>query len=83
MDPNTAVIVNVVVALVGFAGVVVALMLLITRWKWHVFLALLLPLHATPLPMDRAQRQPDFPLPAAPRSVHARPSRRRDLRTAQ
>lgn len=44
MDPNTAVIVNVVVALVGFAGVVVALMLLITRWKWHVFLALLLPI---------------------------------------
>jgi GntP family gluconate:H+ symporter len=44
MDPNTAVIVNVVIALVGFAGVVVALMLLITRWKWHVFLALLLPI---------------------------------------
>jgi len=44
MDPSTAVIVNVVVALVGFAGVVVALMLLITRWKWHVFLALLLPI---------------------------------------
>jgi GntP family gluconate:H+ symporter len=44
MDPNTAVITNVVVALAGFAGVVVLLMLLIARWKWHVLLALLLPI---------------------------------------
>jgi GntP family gluconate:H+ symporter len=44
MDPGTAVITNVVVALAGFAGVVVLLMLLIARWKWHVLLALLLPI---------------------------------------
>ncbi|HUF47309.1 MAG TPA: hypothetical protein VMM93_05790 [Vicinamibacterales bacterium] len=44
MDPTSAVTSNVLVALVGFAGVVVALMFLITRWKWHVFLALLLPI---------------------------------------
>ncbi len=44
MDPSTAVTANVVLALVGFAGCVVLLMLLIARWKWHVFLALLLPI---------------------------------------
>jgi GntP family gluconate:H+ symporter len=44
MDPSTAVTTNVVLALVGFAGCVVLLMLLIARWKWHVFLALLLPI---------------------------------------
>ena len=41
MPPVTT---NVVVAVVGFAGCVVLLMLLIARWKWHVFLALLLPI---------------------------------------
>lgn len=35
---------NVLVAVLGFAGAVVLLMLLIARWKWHVFLALLLPI---------------------------------------
>ena len=35
---------NVVLAVAGFAGCVVLLMLLIARWKWHVFLALLLPI---------------------------------------
>ena len=44
MDPATAVTTNVVVALVGLAGCVVLLMFLIARWKWHVFLALLLPI---------------------------------------
>ncbi|KPJ90033.1 MAG: gluconate:proton symporter [Gemmatimonas sp. SG8_17] len=44
MDPNTAVTTNVVLALVGFAGCVVLLMFLIAKWKWHVFLALLLPI---------------------------------------
>ena len=44
MDPNTAVTTSVVIALVGLAGCVVLLMFLIARWKWHVFLALLLPI---------------------------------------
>jgi len=44
VDPNTAVTTNVVVALVGLAGCIVLLMVLIARWKWHVFLALLLPI---------------------------------------
>jgi GntP family gluconate:H+ symporter len=44
MDPNTAVTGNVVLALIGLAGCVVLLMFLIARWKWHVFLALLLPI---------------------------------------
>jgi GntP family gluconate:H+ symporter len=44
MDPDTAVTANVVVALLGFAGCVVLLMVLIAKWKWHVFLALLLPI---------------------------------------
>jgi GntP family gluconate:H+ symporter len=44
MDPATAVTTNVVLALIGFAGCVVLLMFLIARWKWHVFLALLLPI---------------------------------------
>ncbi len=44
MDPSSAVTSNVVVALVGFAGCVVLLLFLIARWRWHVFLALLLPI---------------------------------------
>lgn len=44
MDPNTAVTTSVAVALIGFAGCIVLLLLLIARWKWHVFLALLLPI---------------------------------------
>jgi len=44
MDPNTTVTTNVVLALIGFAGCIVLLMFLIARWKWHVFLALLLPI---------------------------------------
>ena len=44
MDPNTAVTTNVGVALLGLAGCVVLLLFLIARWKWHVFLALLVPI---------------------------------------
>jgi len=44
MNPATAVTTNVVLAVVGFAGCVALLMVLIARWKWHVFLALLLPI---------------------------------------
>jgi GntP family gluconate:H+ symporter len=46
MDSATAVTTNVVLAVVGLAGTVVLLMLLIARWKWHVFLALLVPIVA-------------------------------------
>ncbi len=44
MDPNTAVTTSVVLAIIGFAGCIVLLLFLIARWKWHVFLALLLPI---------------------------------------
>ena len=44
MNPNTAVTTNVVIALIGFAGFIVLLLFLIAKWKWHVFLALLLPI---------------------------------------
>ncbi len=44
MDPNTAVTTNVIVALAGFAVCIFLLLFLIARWKWHVFLALLLPI---------------------------------------
>ncbi len=44
MDPSTAVTTNPLLALAAFAGVIVLLLFLIARWRWHVFLALLLPL---------------------------------------
>jgi len=44
VDPTSAVTTNVFLAIAGFAGCVVLLMLLIAKWKWHVFLALLLPI---------------------------------------
>jgi GntP family gluconate:H+ symporter len=44
VDANTAVTTNVAIALLGFAGCVVVLLFLIARWKWHVFLALLVPI---------------------------------------
>jgi GntP family gluconate:H+ symporter len=44
VDPNTAVTTNVAVALLGLAGSVVLLLFLIAKWKWHVFLALLVPI---------------------------------------
>jgi len=44
MDAASAVTSSVVLAVAGFAGCIVLLMLLIARWKWHVFLALLFPI---------------------------------------
>jgi GntP family gluconate:H+ symporter len=44
VNPETAVITNPAVALVGFLGVIVLLLFLIAKWRWHVFLALLVPL---------------------------------------
>ncbi|MGE4658560.1 MAG: GntP family permease [Gammaproteobacteria bacterium] len=44
MDSSTAVISNPIVALVAFLGVIVLLLFLIAKWRWHVFLALLVPL---------------------------------------
>jgi GntP family gluconate:H+ symporter len=44
VDPNTAVTTNVAVALLGLTGSVVLLLFLIAKWKWHVFLALLVPI---------------------------------------
>ena len=43
MDSGT-IVVSPVLALAAFLGVIIVLMILITRWRWHVFLALLLPL---------------------------------------
>ncbi|MGI9259394.1 MAG: GntP family permease [Gammaproteobacteria bacterium] len=44
MDPATAVTTNPVLALVAFLGVIIILLFLIAKWKWHVFLSLLVPL---------------------------------------
>lgn len=44
MDSETAVVTNPVLALLAFAGVIVVLLFLIAKWRWHVFLALLAPL---------------------------------------
>jgi len=44
MDPATAVTTSPVTALLGFLGVIVVLLFLIAKWRWHVFTALLLPL---------------------------------------
>ena len=44
MDPETAVLLDPVMALVGFLVVIVLLLVLIAKFKWHVFLALLLPI---------------------------------------
>jgi len=44
VDPATAVTTNPVLALVAFLGVIVILLFLIAKWKWHVFLSLLVPL---------------------------------------
>ena len=44
MDSSVSVISNPVVALVAFLGVIVLLLFLIAKWRWHVFLALLVPL---------------------------------------
>lgn len=44
MDPETAVTTSPVLALVAFIGVIAVLLFLIAKWRWHVFLALLVPL---------------------------------------
>jgi GntP family gluconate:H+ symporter len=44
MDPASAVATSPLVALLGFLGVIVVLLWLIAKWRWHVFLALLVPL---------------------------------------
>ena len=44
MDPANAVVSSPLLALVAFVGVVVLLLFLIAKWRWHVFLALLVPL---------------------------------------
>ena len=44
MDPSQAVTSNPLVALAAFLGVIALLLFLIAKWRWHVFLALLVPL---------------------------------------
>ena len=44
MDPTTAVVTSPLLALLAFLGVIVVLLFLIAKWRWHVFLALLIPL---------------------------------------
>ena len=41
---TTAVATSPLLALLGFLGVIVLLLFLIAKWRWHVFLALLVPL---------------------------------------
>lgn len=44
MDPTTAVATSPLLALIAFLGVIILLLFLIAKWRWHVFLALLVPL---------------------------------------
>ena len=44
MDPATAVTTSPALSLIGFAVVIFLLHLLIAKWKWHVFFALLIPI---------------------------------------
>ncbi|MCG8607567.1 GntP family permease, partial [bacterium] len=44
MDPANAVISSALLSLLGFAAVIILLLFLIAKWKWHVFLALLMPI---------------------------------------
>ncbi len=44
MDQTTAVATSPLLALVAFLGVIAILLFLIAKWRWHVFLALLVPL---------------------------------------
>jgi GntP family gluconate:H+ symporter len=44
MDPATAVATSPLLALLAFLGVIVLLLFLIAKWRWHVFLSLLVPL---------------------------------------
>ncbi len=43
-DPSTAVATSPLLALLAFLGVIVLLLFLIAKWRWHVFSALLVPL---------------------------------------
>ena len=43
-DPATAVATSPLLALLAFLGVIILLLFLIAKWRWHVFLALLVPL---------------------------------------
>ena len=44
MNPETAVTTSPVLALLAFIGVIILLLFLIAKWRWHVFLALLVPM---------------------------------------
>lgn len=44
MNPENAVATSPILALVAFIGVIFVLLFLIAKWRWHVFLALLIPL---------------------------------------
>jgi gluconate:H+ symporter, GntP family len=44
MDSSTAVATSPLLALLAFLGVIALLLFLIAKWRWHVFLALLVPL---------------------------------------
>lgn len=44
MNTETAVTLSPTLALFGFLGVILLLLVLIAKWRWHVFLALLVPL---------------------------------------
>ncbi|MDX1404121.1 MAG: GntP family permease [Woeseiaceae bacterium] len=44
MDPSSTVTNSPLLALFAFLGVIVLLLFLIAKWRWHVFLALLVPL---------------------------------------
>ncbi|MFH1573240.1 MAG: GntP family permease, partial [Acidobacteriota bacterium] len=44
MDPAQAVAANPILTLIGLTAVIALLLILIARWKWHVFLALLVPI---------------------------------------
>jgi GntP family gluconate:H+ symporter len=44
VDESTAVATSPLLALLAFLGVIIILLFLIARWRWHVFLALLIPL---------------------------------------
>jgi len=44
MDASTAVNTSAAISLLGFVAVIVLLLFLIAKWKWHVFFALLIPI---------------------------------------
>jgi GntP family gluconate:H+ symporter len=44
VNPDTAVATSPLLALMAFLGVIVLLLFLIAKWRWHVFIALLAPL---------------------------------------